>query len=176
MTLCLLFSWSSELCSLHHWRWKCYFNWCVKIPGQGLCRYVFNTLGSFSMPASDVTLSLFARVYMYWQAAIIACQSHGSLLQAPITQKRKVNCNDAGLPVTWLLLFVFALTKDKAEYSVEVTAVARGRRRIGHWLCGNSLPAVSWHFFSNKTKPNKTCSCECCPPLIWNKLSPSFNL
>lgn len=43
--LCLFFSRPSELCSLHHWRWKRYFNWRLKIPGQGLCRYVSLTSG-----------------------------------------------------------------------------------------------------------------------------------
>lgn len=106
----------------------------------------------------------FGCVCVYWQPAIITCQSNGFLLQGPATQKERLVTHI----VCHLISSVSAMTK--TQYSTKGTSVPAGiwsalfpPHRIGHWLCGwcESIQsdsflssAVFCHFFSHKTKPD----------------------
>lgn len=108
---------------------------------------------------------------MYWQAAIITCQSHGSMLQPPIPQKEK-----------WIV-------KAKTNRSQVISKPASWRKTESRVISvagavTESWPLTLWEFslsciltfFRNNADPNKTSTHEFCPSVIWNKLSPSFNL
>lgn len=182
LSLCVCVSFSSELCSLHHWRWKCYFDRCIKVPGQGLCRCVFlwlapNTIVFFFLIASRDCVCFWwnpfivcVHVNIYWQLALITCQSHSSLPQGPITHKER------WFVVTQVctsldFLFVFAPKKKKGILLWQQLPEVFGQpllhwHRIGHWLCGQCeriqrdcfFPSCMLTFFSDNTKPNNTSS------------------
>lgn len=197
LSLCVCVSFSSELCSLHHWRWKCYFDRCIKVPGQGLCRCVLlwlapNTIVFFFLIASRDCVCFWwnpfivcVHVNIYWQLALITCQSHSSLPQGPITHKERWF---VVTQVCTSLDFLFVFAPKKKERYIVVTAIAWGIWSTPFALTQNwslTLWAVwenpegllfsqlyvdifQWQYQTKQhVIPHK-----CSPPLIWNKMSP----
>lgn len=143
---------SSELCSLHHWKWKCYFNWCLKIPGQGLCRYVSLTSGI---------------VVNIWCSPLIVCvhvcvnvltSSHYSM-SVPRVPASGTNTTESKNNQKSSDQQTCVITKDKAECCAEVIVGARAVTKNWSLTLWEFFPSCILTFFSNNTNPNKRSTC-----------------
>lgn len=175
MKLSLFFSPASELCSLHHWRWKRDFNCHLKIPGQGLCRYVSLTSG-ISVNIWCSPLIVCVQVWVN-----VSTSSHYSMSVPRIpasgtnSTERKVNCQSKSKKKSSDQQTCI-ITTDKAECCAEVTAVARAMTKNWSLTLWEFSPSCILTFFRNNANTNTTSTHEFCPPIIRNRWSPPFNL
>lgn len=104
---------SSELRSLHHWRWKRYFNRCIKVLGEGVCRSVFSWLPKGDCAAAIQGLCVFPMGPFHCLCAREHLLTAGPF-HMPVPWLLASGSDNAGrkmVDVTWLSLFVCALKK-----------------------------------------------------------------
>lgn len=121
---------------------------------------------------------LFVHVNIYWQPALITCQSHSFLLQGPVTQKERWHmyvCHHL-----FLLRHLIQWGADSSRCRYLISHFSHWHR-IGHRLCslcqtiqrGVFLFII---FLQQKPKQTDAVPHKCSPPLTRNTMSPPFNI